>query len=201
MSWQIEAEYLENCNCEILCPCVTSPVMKGSYDRCLVPLVVRIARGQKDGVSLDGLGFVWLVDAPGTMSEGGWRVGIYLDEQATPEQAAALEEIVTGRAGGVPGIIGSLTGELVGIKHVPFEFTPGGNVWSVRVPGLLDVEVEGIILPGQTEPTTITNVAHPMSSSLPIAKGLKGVVSDADFGFEWDNAGKNGHFARFQWEG
>ena len=132
MSWQIEAEYLENCNCEILCPCVTSPVMKGSYDRCLVPLVVRIARGQKDGVSLDGLGFVWLVDAPGTMSEGGWRVGIYLDEQATPEQAAALEEIVTGRAGGVPGIIGSLTGELVGIKHVPFEFTPGGNVWSAR---------------------------------------------------------------------
>lgn len=201
MAWQLECEYLENCNCEILCPCVTSPVMKGSYERCLVPLVVRIAKGQSDGVSLDGLAWVWLVDSPGTMSEGNWRVGIYLDAAASAEQSAALAEIVTGRQGGVPGLIGSLTGQLVGIKQVPIEFTPGGNVWSVRVPGLLDVQVEGVILQGQTEPTTITNVAHPMSSSLPIAKGLRGVVSDPDFGFSWDNAGKNGHFARFTWEG
>lgn len=190
---------MENCSCEILCPCITSPVLKASYDRCLVPLVMRVVKGEKDGVSLDGLAWTWLVDSPQVMSEGNWRVGIYLDASATDEQAAALEEIVTGRAGGIPAIIGSLTGELVGIKRVPFEFNPGGNVWSVKVPGLMDIEIEGVILPGQTEPTTITNTAHFVSSSLPIAQGLRGVVSDAEWGFEWDNVGKNGHFKRFSW--
>ena len=38
-----------------------------------------------------------------------------------------------------------------------------------------------------------------MSSILPIANGLRGVVSDAELGFEWDNTGKNGHFKRFTW--
>ena len=38
---------------------------------------------------------------------------------------------------------------------MPFDFRPGGNVWSVSVPGLLDVEIEGVILAGQTS-TTLT---------------------------------------------
>ena len=24
MTWQLSGEYLENCNCEVLCPCITS---------------------------------------------------------------------------------------------------------------------------------------------------------------------------------
>lgn len=199
MSWTLDLEYLENCNCEILCPCITSPILKASYDRCLVPLVMRVVQGEKDGVRLDGLAWTWLVDSPQVMTEGGWRVGVYLDACATPEQDAALEDIVLGRDGGVPAVIATLTGELTGVKRVPFDFRAGGNVWGVTVPGLLDVEVEGVILGDNTEPTTITNTAHFVSSSLPIAKGLRGVVSDPELGFEWDNAGRNGHFKRFTW--
>ena len=199
MSWTLELEYLENCSCEILCPCITSPILKASYDRCLVPLVMHVVKGEKDGVRLDGLTWAWLADSPQVMSSGNWRTGVYLDASATPEQDAALEEIVLGRDGGVPAIIATLTGELLGVKRVPFDFQSGGNTWSVKVPGLLDIEIEGVILAGQTEPTTITNTAHFVSSSLPIASGTRGFVTDPDFGFDWDNAGKNGHFKRFTW--
>src|SRR2546423_205348 len=59
MAWSIEGEYMENCNCEVLCPCITSS-MAGPADneRCYGPLAMHIEKGEKDGVSLDGLNAV-----------------------------------------------------------------------------------------------------------------------------------------------
>jgi hypothetical protein len=40
-----------------------------------------------------------------------------------------------------------------------------------------------------------------MSSNLPIAKGVKGVYNDPEYGLAFDNTGKNGHFRQFAWQG
>jgi hypothetical protein len=38
MAWQLSGEYLENCNCEILCPCITSSLQgPADNERCYVP--------------------------------------------------------------------------------------------------------------------------------------------------------------------
>ena len=76
MSWNLDGEYFENCSCEILCPCITNSMQgPADYERCQVPLIMHIDKGEKDGVSLDGLNAILLIDSPQVMGEGGWRVG------------------------------------------------------------------------------------------------------------------------------
>ena len=83
MTWQLRGEYLENCNCDILCPCITSSLQgPADNERCYVPLAMHISEGHRDGVRLDGLNAVLVVDSPAVMGEGGWRVAVYLDERA-----------------------------------------------------------------------------------------------------------------------
>ena len=116
MSWRITADYFENCNCNVICPCISTPDLHADYERCHAPMISRIVKGEFDGVQLDGLSFVILIDAPQVMSQGDWRVGYYLDERATGEQRAPLEAIVTGEAGGPPSFIASMRGEHLGVK-------------------------------------------------------------------------------------
>src|SRR6267143_652927 len=63
MSWQLRGEYLENCNCDILCPCLTSSLQgPADNERCYVPLAMHISEGHSDGVRLDGLNAVLVVE-------------------------------------------------------------------------------------------------------------------------------------------
>ena len=103
MTWQLRGEYLENCNCDILCPCITSSLQgPADNERCYVPLAMHISEGQCDGVRLDGLNAVLVVDSPAVMGEGGWRVAVYLDERADESQREALGTVLSGAQGGPP---------------------------------------------------------------------------------------------------
>src|SRR2546430_15391216 len=54
------------------------------------------------------------------MGDGNWTIGAYVDERARDDQRRALEQIFTGRAGGIPGVIWTLAG-----KRLP---TPAGPI-------------------------------------------------------------------------
>jgi hypothetical protein len=201
MPWKITADYFENCNCHVICPCIASKDSRAENDRCHGPLISKIVEGEFDGVRLDGLAFVILIDAPQVMYSGNWRVGYYLDERATEEQRGPLEALVTGEAGGPPSFIASMRSEHLGVKWVPIEFEGEGNHWQARIPGLLEFEVEGIVTTEGGKPVTVDNVSHPMAvnSRLPVGKSVRGVMSDSDFGLLYDNTGRNGHFNRYSW--
>jgi hypothetical protein len=198
MSWSLEGEYMENCSCDVLCPCITSS-MAGPADteRCYVPLALHIEKGEKDGVSLDGLNAVLVVDAPQVMGEGGWRVAVYLDERADESQQAALGEILSGDIGGVPAVLSTLIGEQLGVRVVPINYSSDGLRKRLEVPGIMDFEIEGVTNPESGEVLEVTNTIHPMGSNLPIAKSVRGTFDD--FGLAFDNTGKNGHYREFAW--
>ncbi len=200
MAWKMKGDYFENCSCDILCPCITSS-MAGPADskRCLVPLICHVDEGSLDGVALDGLNFVMVVDSPQVMGEGGWRVGVYLDERATPEQQQALGAILSGELGGPPSMLAPLIGEQLGVKLVPIHYESDGTRRRATIPGIMEVEVEGVTNPGTGEVLEVTNTIHPMGENLPIAKSVVGRYDDPDFGLSWDNTGKNGHYRAFDW--
>ncbi len=53
--WHIEGEYMETCNCAFLCPCITSNLAaEPTEGDCKAALALRVDRGEKDGVKLDG---------------------------------------------------------------------------------------------------------------------------------------------------
>ncbi len=200
MAWRLEGEYFENCNCEVLCPCITSSLAgPADYERCYVPLIMRIERGESDGVSLDGLHAILVCDTPQVMGQGGWRVAVYLDERASEEQAAALGAILSGEQGGPPAMLAGLVGEMLGVKSVPINWESSDDRYRVEVPGIMEFEVEGLKAPESDAVIEIVNVFHPMGSNLPVAVSKKGVYEDSDYGFSFDNTGKNGHFREFSW--
>jgi len=200
MAWSISGEYFENCNCDILCPCITSSMAgPADNDRCRVPLVMHIEEGEKDGVSLRGLNAIMLVDAPAVMGEGGWRVALYIDETADESQRRSLVDILSGAAGGVPAALSPLIGEVLGVKFVPIDYRAENGRKSVRVPGIMEFEVEPVTNPETGETLEVTGTIHPMGSNLPIARGVKGAYADPEYGLSFDNSGKNGHFREFAW--
>jgi hypothetical protein len=200
MAWSIEGEYMENCSCEVLCPCITwSMAGPADYERCQVPLAIHIDKGEKDGVSLDGLNAVLVLDTPQVMGEGGWRAAVYLDERADEHQQAAVGEILSGSAGGPPEMLSGLIGEQLGVRVVPINYTSDDNRKRVEVPGIMEFEIEPVRNPETGEVISVTNTIHPMGGELPIARSVKGHFDD--FGLTFDNTGKNGHFRQFSWSG
>ena len=202
MAWKLAGEYFENCSCDILCPCLTSSLLgPADYERCQVPLICKIREGSFDGVSLDDLAFIMVVDSPQVMADGGWRVAVYLDERANEPQQQALQAILSGEHGGPPAMLAPLIGEMLGLKLVPIHYESSGSRYRVEVPGIMEFEVEGVTRPDSDEVMTITGTIHPMGPDLYIGKGTKGRYDDPDYDLSFDNTGKNGHFREFAWQG
>src|SRR5215218_1467021 len=118
--WTIEGQYFETCNCEYLCPCISSNMAaKPDEGDCAVALAFRIDRGSKGGVALDGLAFIVVARTKGAMIDGGWTVGLIVDERASEEQADAILAIASGQAGGPMAGLSSLIGSFAGVDRRP----------------------------------------------------------------------------------
>src|SRR5438270_514728 len=143
MAWHINGEYFENCNCDVLCPCITSSLQgKADQERCYVSFAIHIEDGASDSVRLDGLNAVLVMDSPQVMGTGGWRLAAYLDERATDEQRAELGAVLSGERGGPPELVKSLIGEQLGVKSEIEEIDASGaaeRLDSVDPPVFLDV--------------------------------------------------------------
>ena len=200
MAWKMSGHYAENCNCDLLCPCDLSGLTKPATNpRCLVALVYHIDKGESEGLSLDGLNFVWVCDSPAIMSEGNWRVGTYIDAHGDDAQRTELAEIATGHRGGVPQAVWGFFGENMGTKVVPIDYAAGEKRTTVKVPELMTLDLVAHTAPNGEAPMVLTNTAHFMQSDLPLATAAQASLTDAEFGFEWDNTGRNAHFFPFAW--
>jgi hypothetical protein len=203
MAWQISGQYMETCNCALLCPCITSNLSgRPTEGDCKVALGFRIDKGVKDGVKLDGLSFVTVMYSPGVMGEGNITVGLIIDQAANDQQAEAITGIATGAAGGPMAALGPLVGKMAGVERRPIQFEANGLNRSVRAGDLVDQACEG--LPSATKPDeaiVVDNTMHPVNNRLSIAKGTRSRVHA--FGIDWDDTSgtRNGHFAPFAWSG
>jgi hypothetical protein len=200
--WQISGEYIESCNCDYLCPCIyTNPQGETTLDNCTVGLVFRIDKGQSSGVSLGGLCFALLIRSGKVMADGNWAFGCVVDERADATQRAALSAIVSGEAGGTPGMIrNALVSDFRGVAFKPIDFRMNGLTRSVSIPDVLSFEIEGVASRNRSgEPFYIDNTAHPANRRLALARAKR--LNIQGFGLNVDMVGKgnNGHFAPFSW--
>ena len=196
--WHLKGDYFENCNCEVLCPCilpVPSAVPTEGY--CDVGLAFHIDEGDFNGVPLGGLNFVLAAHTPGTMSEGNWTTALYVDERASGQQREALGRILSGQVGGPPARWMGLTTDVKGVKYCPISYSAQGRKRSVVIPEIMDFNVEGIVAGRRRAPMRLENTGHPVNSTLALARGTASTYSD--HGMVWDNTGKNGHYAPFDW--
>jgi hypothetical protein len=200
MAWKLDGTYFENCNCDWVCPCsVTSFASPATGDRCQVILNYHVGRGEVDGVDVSGRSVSIVADSPKRMLDGGWRVGLIIDDKASKEQADKLTAVFAGKAGGPMANIAPLIGELLGVERLSIEYADKGNRHSVRIGNEIAIAVEDFAAQEGGETTKLTGVAHPSSSTLTIAKPIESTIKA--FGMEFKNAGKSAFSAPFSWAG
>jgi len=201
MAWQITGDYFENCNCDVVCPCLFSPnaplTSKPTAGACEVAFGFHIDRGGYDATTLDGLNVAMIARTPGPMAQGNWSVALYLDERADEQQRQALQSIFTGAVGGPLATLTPLISTVLGAKTVPITFHKEGKRRSIDIPSVMQMAVRALPSLNPDEEIWAKN-AHPFASSVSLAVGEE-KSTWADYGMRWDNSGKNGHYAPISW--
>ena len=200
--WQLAGDYFENCNCNVVCPCLFSPnpplTSQPTAGACEVAFGFHIDQGSYGGVTLNDLNVAMAVRAPGPMAEGNWSAAMYLDERADEQQRQALQAIFTGSVGGPPAALAPLISTVLGVKTVPITFHKEGKHRSVEIPRAMQLAVHA--LPSMNPDEEIWAITgHPFApTSLAMAVGDE-ESTWTDYGMSWDNSGKNGHYASINW--
>lgn len=186
MSWQLEGSYFETCSCDVVCPCTASLALGATKDQCKATLVFNVKRGEVEGVDVSGLTVAAIAETPKVMSEGGWRLGVFIDSAASDEQAEKLGGVFSGALGGPMEALGPLVGENLGVQRAPIEVTEEGLNHSVRIGDAIDFELEDVVSFGVEtgEPAKITGIFHPAGPDLTIAHAKRSSI-DA-FGIQYD---------------
>lgn len=209
-SWQLEGDLLDMCNCELLCPCHVSFRQKSTYDICEGLWVANIERGAWNQLSLDGLRVMVTFHCPSpVMYEGDWTAVLYIDQQASQEQEAALTEIFSGQAGGPWARLAPFfkDGKFKSIKRAAFDFTKEGRTFRVSTlietdgatNGSTSLEIQAIRGVNSEDEVKITNLRNVIHGDEHVMARSDHRVDDE--GLRWDYSGKNGLYSRFSWSG
>jgi hypothetical protein len=160
-------------------------------------LVFHVKDGEVEGVDVGGLTVVAAADTPKVMSEGNWRLGVFIDAAASDEQAEKLGAVFSGALGGPMQALGPLIGENLGVERAQITVEENGLRHSVRVGDAVDIEIEDVVPFGveSGEPARLTGIFHPAGSELTVAHATRSNI-DA-FGIQYDgkSAFSNSQFA------
>jgi hypothetical protein len=198
MSWKLEGSYFETCSCDVVCPCTASLALGATHDRCKAILVFNVHSGEVEGVNVSGQTVAAIADTPKVMSEGNWRLGIFIDAGASDEQAEKLGAVFSGAMGGPMEALGPLVAENLGVKRAPIEVHEDDLRHSIRIGDAVDFEIEDVVPFGVEtgQPARLTGIFHPAGSELTVAHATRSKI-DA-FGIQYE--GKAGFStSQFSW--
>ena len=197
MSWSLSGSYFETCSCELMCPCNMSFDHGATNDYCRVTLVFNIKDGEIEGTDVGGLTVAAIADAPKVMTEGNWRLGMFVDGDVSDEQMEKLAAVFSGQKGGPMEGIAPLVGEVLGVERAHIEVVEDGLSHSIKIGDSIDFEIEDIVPFGVEtgQPVRLVGVFHPAGSELTAAEAQRSQISA--FGIEYE--GKTGLSSRFAW--
>jgi len=141
---------------------------------------------------------VAIIDTPKVMTDGNWRLGMFVDDQASDEQFDKLVQVFGGQLGGPMAALAPLVGEIVGVERAAIEIGDDGLLHRVRVGDVIDFEVEDIVPFGKEDgtPVRFDGMFHPAGSNLTMAEAKRSRI-DA-FGIRYE--GKTGlSTSEFSW--
>ena len=197
MSWKVAGSYFETCSCDVVCPCTASLALGATHDYCRVVLVFNVKDGEVDGVDVSGLTVAAIAETPKVMTDGNWRLGVFIDADASGEQAEKLGGVFSGALGGPMAALGPLIGENLGVERASIEVREEGLTHSVTIGDSVDFEVEDVVPFGveSGQPARLSGIFHPAGSELTIAHATRSQI-DA-FGISYE--GKSAFSHDFAW--
>jgi hypothetical protein len=197
MAWRIAGSYFETCSCDVVCPCTASLSFGATNDYCRVVLVFQVKDGEVEGVDVSGLTVAAVADTPKVMTDGNWRIGVFIDAAASDEQAEKLGGVFSGALGGPMEALGPLIGENLGVERAPIEVHEDGLMHSVRIGDSVDFEIEDIVSFGVEggPPARLVGIFHPAGPDLTVAHATRSKIDAFGIAYEGKSAFSRSEFA------
>jgi hypothetical protein len=188
VKWWFEADYIQACNCDFGCPCeFQAPPTKGF---CEGSGAWHIRSGRCGEVPLDGLGLAFAARWPGALHLGGGTGALFIDERASEAQRAALLQIASGQAGGMPfEIIVTTFSKVLDPFFVPFTFHWDGRNSRVKIGPYMEIETEPVKNPvtGSPEGVKIVHETGFVFKEAEVVAGKTCTASAGEVQFDWPN--------------
>jgi hypothetical protein len=136
MAYQLEGKLLEVCNCNVLCPCWIGE--NPDNGTCDTVVAYHIDKGTVDGTDVSGLSLALVAFIPENVLKGDWRVAVFVDDKATPQQQEALLSVWTGKLGGPVADLAKLVGEVVAVQRAPITFAVSEGEGTLKIADVVD---------------------------------------------------------------
>jgi hypothetical protein len=140
MAYQLEGRLLEVCTCKILCPCWVGEDPDGPT--CDSINSWHIDKGVVNGVDVSGLTLATLNHIPGNvLVKKSWRVVVFVDDKASPQQQEALLNVFTGKLGGPLADLAQLVGEVLAVERASITFKVEGGKGTIQIGQIAKAEL------------------------------------------------------------
>lgn len=150
-TWNLEAQYIQSCNCDYGCPCNFNGLP--TEGNCEALVAWRVVRGAFGTTDLSGVTFALSAWWPKAIHEGNGVAAYYVEPKATQEQRTALEAIFSGKhGGGMFEIFPRTWSKVHPVRSTPIEFHYDGADSWFKVEGVGEVHSEKIRNPVTKDP-------------------------------------------------
>ena len=166
MAYRIAGTYAAVCDCRSICPCPVDGTPTGPNDECMGALIFAVGDGNLDGTDLGGVNFALFNHFPANLTAGNWKIGIVVDDDASDDQAQAVERIISGQEGGPFGEFMPLIGEYLGMERAAVSLENGNGT----VAGKSEFSFEPFTGPDGS-PTTVHGAMFGFAPTYSIGKG------------------------------
>jgi len=183
VSYEMEGDLLEVCNCGILCPCwVGEDPDNGTCDSVMG---YHIRSGSVDGVDVSGKTIALLVHIPGNVLAGNWKVAVLVDDKASEEQADAMVNAFSGKLGGPLADTASLIGEVAAVERAAITFDVKEGNGTLKIEGITECVME----PYRGPTGEVTTLNESIFTTIPgapawVSKASKYVRTSERFGLK-----------------
>jgi hypothetical protein len=161
-----------------------------------------VDKGTVNGVDVSGLTLAVMAHIPGNVLKGNWRVVVFVDGKATPQQREALLNVWTGKLGGPVADLVQLIGEVVGVEQVPITFNVEGGRGTLKIGQAIEAEMAPLQgATGQT--TTLQDTVFTTIPGSPayVSKASKYRVNIPNHGFNINLENHNAIQGSFRFQG
>lgn len=198
-TYTLDGTLLEACSCAGPCPCWVGDDPDGGA--CDAVTAYHIDHGEIGGVDVSGLTLVGVIQIPGNVFAGNWRMVIFLDDKAKEAQKVAMLSAFGGQLGGPLADLASLVGERVAVYQAPIEHRIVNGKGTLKV----GEKVSAAIEPYRDAEGRATTLHDSAFSTIPespayIAKAPAHTVNIPEHGMIWEFSGRNAIQGNFHFE-
>lgn len=196
--WWAKGLLFENCSCQLLCRAHVSFKQRCDGDVCVGHWAAHIVEGRFGGVSIDDLNVAVIYEAPPLMYAGDWKQRLYIDERADTAQRAALESILTGRAGGPWATLGQFVVTKLESRFTAVTFKDAGHEKRMTIPGVFDTTVTAIRSRDGADHAVISNLYNVIHGLVHVL--ARGTTRCRDEAFDFTTDKTHALYSEFSWD-